>query len=90
MIPFNDFLAERLKDPDFRREWDRMQPERVILNSLLEAQNKHQWSTEELLERSGLTSKNLADLEDGNGRLRLEQLKQMAYRMGFEARLALY
>ena len=34
---FNDFLNEQLQDPEFRREYEALQPERAVIQALIDA-----------------------------------------------------
>ena len=45
-VKFDDFLKDQLKDPEIKREYDALQPERTIMQTLIDARK-----------RSGLTQK---------------------------------
>ena len=34
---FDDYLAEQMKDPEFKAEWDRLEPEFAIVRAIYEA-----------------------------------------------------
>ena len=37
---FQKFLEEQLKDPEFKREWDLLEPERIKIRKEIESQRK--------------------------------------------------
>ena len=47
---FDDFLHEQLNDDDFRKEYEALQPERSIIQAIIDAR-----------QQSGLTQKELSD-----------------------------
>ena len=50
MTNFNDFLNEQMKDPEFKAEWDALDPEFSVIEAMLKARKE-----------SGLTQKQLSD-----------------------------
>ena len=46
MTNFNDFLNEQMKDPEFKAEWDALDPEFSVIEAMLKARKE-----------SGLTQK---------------------------------
>ena len=51
MAKFNDFLNEQLQDAEFKAEWDALQPERAIIQAMIDARKE-----------TGLTQKQLAEV----------------------------
>ena len=39
MTNFNDFLNEQMKDPEFKAEWDALDPEFSVIEAMLKAGN---------------------------------------------------
>ena len=50
MTNFNDFLNEQMKDPEFKAEWDALDPEFSVIEAMLKARKE-----------SGLTQKQLSE-----------------------------
>ena len=50
MTNFNDFLNERLKDADFKKEYDALEPEFSIIQAIIDARKC-----------TGMTQKELAE-----------------------------
>lgn len=40
MTNFNDFLNEQMKDPEFKAEWDALDPEFSVIEAMLKAAKK--------------------------------------------------
>ena len=53
MTNFNDFLAEQLKDEEFRKEYEALEPEFTIIQAMIDARNSEGLTQKDLSERSG-------------------------------------
>ena len=38
-VKFDDFLKEQLQDPEFKKEYEALQPERAIIQAIIDARN---------------------------------------------------
>src|SRR5438093_7130036 len=50
-VLFDDYLREKMKDPEFKREWDALEPEFSIQRQLIELRLKRGITQQELAER---------------------------------------
>ena len=66
MTNFNDFLAEQMKDDDFRREYEALEPEFTIMQAMIDARNAEGLTQKELSKRSGIAQGDISKLENGN------------------------
>ena len=41
MSEFRDLLNEQLKDPEFKKEWDDIQPEMDVIRAMIDARIEH-------------------------------------------------
>ena len=55
---YREVLAEKLKDPDFKAEWEAQEPEFQLIKAMLDARTEQNLSQRQLSERTG---------ENGNG-----------------------
>ena len=76
MTNFNDFLNEQMKDPEFKAEWDALDPEFAVIEAILAARKE-----------SGLTQQQLSKLERGNGNPSLRTLQRLAAGMGMRVKI---
>jgi ribosome-binding protein aMBF1 (putative translation factor) len=84
---FNVFLEEQLKDPEFRREYEALQPERAIIQAIIDARKTSGLTQKELSERTGIAQGDISKLESGNANPSLKTLKRLALGMGMILRL---
>ena len=54
MTNFNDFLNEQMKDPEFKAEWDALDPEFSVIEAMLKARKESGLTQKQLSERTGI------------------------------------
>ena len=79
---FNDFLNEQLQDPEFRREYEALQPERAVIHAIIDARQKAWLTQKELSERTGIAQGDISKLENGNANPSIRTLQRLANGMG--------
>ena len=67
MTNFNDFLNEQMKDPEFKAEWDALDPEFAVIEAILAARKESGLTQQQLSERTGIAQTDISKLERGNG-----------------------
>ena len=58
MRTFDDYLKEHIKDPEFRAEYEALEPHFVIIQAMIDARNKTGLTKEQLAEKTGITKCN--------------------------------
>ena len=81
---FDEVLAEQLKDPEFRKEWDRTAFARAVANRVISYRVEHGLSQTELGKRLGIAQPAVARLESGDREPSLATLARLARRLGIE------
>ena len=56
MTNFNDFLNEQMKDPEFKAEWDALDPEFAVIEAILAARKESGLTQQQLSERTGTSA----------------------------------
>lgn len=84
---FDDFLQEQLKDPEFKKEYDALQPEHAIIQVIIDARQQSGLTQKELSERTGIAQGDISKLERGNANPSLRTLQRLAAGMGMKLRL---
>jgi len=84
---FNDFLEEQLKDSEFRREYEALQPERAIIQAIIDARKTSGLTQKELSERTGIAQGDISKIESGSANPSLRTLKRLASGMGMVLKL---
>ena len=87
MTNFNDFLAERKKDDDFKKEYDALEPEFSIIQAMIDARKATGMTQKELAEKTGITQGDISRLENGNANPSLKTLQRLAEGMGMQLKL---
>lgn len=82
MTKFNDFLNEQLQDAEFKAEWDALQPERAIIQAMIDARKETGLTQKQLAEKSGISQGDISKLENGNANPSLRTLQRLAAGMG--------
>ena len=82
MAKFNDFLNEQLQDAEFKAEWDALQPERAIIQAMIDARKETGLTQKQLAEKSGISQGDISKLENGNANPSLRTLQRLAAGMG--------
>ena len=79
---FNDFLQEQLQDPEFRKEYEALQPEHAVVQAIIDARKNAGLTQKELSERTGIAQGDLSKLENGNANPSIRTLQRLAAAMG--------
>ncbi len=87
MSDFNAFLNEQLKDENFKREYDKLQPEFAIIQAMIDARKETGLTQKELSERTGIAQGDISKLENGNANPSLRTLQRLAEGMGMQLKV---
>lgn len=60
---FDNFLQEQLKDPEFRKEYEALQPKRAIIQAIIDARHQSGLTQKELSEKTGIIQGDISKLE---------------------------
>lgn len=84
---FNDFLQEQLQDPEFRAEYEALQPEHAIIQAIIDARKTAGLTQKELSERAGIAQGDISKLENGNANPSIKTLQRLAAAMGMTLKI---
>lgn len=87
MTNFDDFFAEKLKDPEFKAEYDALEPEFAIIQAIIDARKNIGLTQKELSERTGIAQGDISKLENGSANPSLRTLRRLASGMNMRLRL---
>lgn len=79
---FRETLNEQLKDPEFRAEWEALEPERQIIRAIIEGREEKHMTQKQLAEATGIAQADISRLESGTANPSLRTLKRLAAGMG--------
>ena len=87
MITFDDMLNEQLQDPEFRKEYEAIQPEMDVIRAIVDARISQNLTQKELSERSGINQADISKIENGTRNPSLNLLKRLAHGMGMTLKI---
>ena len=79
---FKKFLTSQLENPEFKKEWDKLEPEYQIMSAMIKARNETGITQQQLSKLSGINQSNLSRIENGNGNPSLSTLQRIASAFG--------
>ena len=88
LLSFDDYLDEELKDPEFKREWDALEPEFQLIREMMKARNEQNLSEGQLAERTGISEEELYKIEMAEANPTLQTLKDLAAGFGMVLNLS--
>lgn len=84
---FRETLNEQLRDPEFKAEWDALEPERQIMRAIVEGRNEQALTQKQLSEMTGITQADISRFENGTGNPSLRTLKRLAEGLGMSLKV---
>ena len=87
MSEFQNLLQNKLKDPEFKKEWDDIQPEMDVIRAMIDARIKQNLTQKELAARTGIDQADISKLENGTRNPTLKLLKKLATGMGMQLKI---
>lgn len=89
MRTFDDMLVDQLKDEEFKKEYEAIQPEMDIIKALVEARTSQHLTQKELAKRTGINQADISKLENGTRNPTVNLLKRLADGMGMTLKIEL-
>lgn len=84
---FRETLNEQLKDPEFKKEWDALEPEFQIIQAMLDTRKAKDLTQKQLAEITGIPQADIRRLENGSANPSLKTLQRLAAGMGMQLKL---
>lgn len=74
----DDMLAERMKNPEFRKEYEALDAEYTIKSAILQARKESNMTQEQLAQATGIDRADISKLERGEGNPTIASLERLA------------
>ena len=87
MTNYDKFVEEQLKDPEFKAEYDALEPEFAIIHAMIDARKNTGLTQKQLAERTGMAQGDISKIENGNANPSLRTLKRLAEAMDMKLKL---
>lgn len=87
MTNYKDFLNEQLQNKEFKKEYDALEAEFSIIQTMLDARKASGLTQKDLADRTGIAQSDISKLENGNANPSLRTLQRLADGMGMKLKL---
>lgn len=87
MKTLNEMLSEEMKNDEFRKEYEAIQPELDVIRAMVDARNSVNMTQKELSERTGISQADISKIENGTRNPSLNLLKRLAGGMGMTLKI---
>ncbi|MBE5969051.1 MAG: helix-turn-helix transcriptional regulator [Lachnospiraceae bacterium] len=77
-MKFDDFLDEQLKDPEFAKAYEEVQPEMNIIRAIIDARISKNMTQKELSKKTGIAQAEISKLENGTRNPSIKLLQRLA------------
>lgn len=87
MKTFDEMLAKQMKDEEFKKEYEAIQPEMDVIRAIVDARTSQNLTQKELSERTGINQADISKLENGTKNPSINLLKRLAEGMGITLKI---
>lgn len=87
MDDMQKYLDEQLKNPEFKKEYDALEPEFALIRAILDARHEKGITQKELSERTGIAQGDISKLENGSANPSVKTLKRVAAALGKKVKI---
>ena len=87
MTNYDKYFEGQMKNPEFRKEWESLQPEFAIVQAIIDARKATGLTQKELADKTGITQADISRLERGSANPSLKTLQRLAKGMGMTLKL---
>lgn len=88
MSEFKEFVNDQLKNPEFKKEYDNLEPEFDVIRAMINARNSQHLTQKQLAEKTGINQADISKLENGTRNPTLKLLKRLADGMGMDLKVS--
>ena len=82
MKSLKQYKETQMKNPEFAKEYESIQPEMDVIRAIIEARTSQNLTQKELSERTGINQADISKLENGTRNPSVNLLKRLADGMG--------
>lgn len=88
MSEFKEFVNEQLKNSEFKKEYDNLEPEFDVIRAMVDARLSQKLTQKQLAEKTGINQADISKLENGTRNPSLKLLKRLADGMGMDLKVS--
>ncbi len=86
---FEEYHQEQMKDPEFRKEYEKLQLQRRVAKAIVNRREAQRLSQRELARRANTTQAVISRIENGNVSVGLQMLQRIADALGTQIDIVL-
>ncbi|MGN0494717.1 MAG: helix-turn-helix domain-containing protein [Lachnospiraceae bacterium] len=87
MKTLKQYKDEQMKDAEFVKEYEAIQPELDVIRAIVDARTSQNITQKELAERTGINQADISKLENGTRNPSIKLLKRLAEGMGMALKI---
>ena len=87
MKSLKQYKETQMKNPEFAKEYESIQPEMDVIRAIIEARTSQNITQKELAERTGINQADISKLENGTRNPSVNLLKRLAEGMGMALKI---
>lgn len=87
MKTFEEYKKQQMKDPEFVKEYESIQPEMDVIRAIVNARTSQNLTQSELAKRTGINQADISKLENGTRNPSINLLKRLAEGMGMNLKI---
>lgn len=87
MKTLKEFKDEQMKDVEFVKEYEAIQPELDVIRAIVDARTSQNMTQKELAERTGINQADISKLENGTRNPSVNLLKRLAEGLGMALKI---
>ncbi len=87
MKTFEEYKKQQMKDPEFVKEYEAIQPEMDVIRAIVNARTSQNLTQSELAKRTGINQADISKLENGTRNPSINLLKRLAEGMGMNLKI---
>ena len=80
-------MEEQMKNPEFAKEYERIQPEMDVIRAIVDARTSKNLTQKQLAERTGINQADISKLENGTRNPSINLLKRLADGMDMKLKI---
>ena len=89
LISFSDWKKEQMKDPEYRKEYEKLEPEFQIARQMIDARIKQNLTQEQLAKKANTGQAVISRLEGMNAKPSLSLLSKIASALNVEINIVI-
>ena len=86
-MTFDQYLKKQLKDPEFKKEWEALEPQRKLKRRMIELRMKKEMTQKQLALAAGTHQASIARFERGDYSPTISFLSRLASAMGMKLKI---